>query len=50
MNGEACGSVITRWLVDVLEEYGIRVQLVNEPYMSKACSICGGIHRELYVC
>jgi len=42
--------------IDVTEECGIRVQLANESYTSKACSICGGIHgngrvhRELYVC
>ncbi|MGC8544283.1 MAG: transposase, partial [Vulcanisaeta sp.] len=47
---------ITQWLVNVLEEYGIKANLVNEAYTSKTCSICGEVHengrryRGLYVC
>ena len=47
---------IIQWLVDVLEEYGIKIILVNETYTSKTCSICGEIHengrkyRGLYIC
>jgi putative transposase len=47
---------ISQWFVNVLEEYGIKVNLVNEAYTSKTCSIYGEIHekgrvhRGLYVC
>jgi len=47
---------ITRWLGDVLEEYGIRLHVVNEYGTSKQCSICnmehekGRVKRGLYVC
>jgi len=47
---------ITRWLGEVLEEYGIRLHVVNEYGTSKQCSICnaehenGRVKRGLYVC
>jgi putative transposase len=47
---------ITRWLGDVLEEYGIKLNVVNEYGTSKQCSICnmehenGRVKRGLYVC
>jgi putative transposase len=47
---------IVNWLKDVLEEYGIRLNIVNEYGTSKQCSICdmkhenGRVMRGLYVC
>jgi len=47
---------IINWLNDVLEEYGIKLHVVNEYGTSKQCSICntnhenGRIKRGLYVC
>jgi putative transposase len=47
---------IINWLGDVLEEYGIRLNIVNEYGTSKQCSICsmkhenGRVKRGLYVC
>jgi len=47
---------IVNWLKDVLQEYGIRLNIVNEYGTSKQCSICsmkhesGRIKRGLYVC
>ncbi|MGC9135263.1 zinc ribbon domain-containing protein [Caldivirga sp.] len=47
---------ISQWFVNVLEEYGIKANLVNEAYTSKTCSIYGEVHengrryRGLYVC
>ena len=47
---------IINWLGDVLEEYGIKLNIVNEYGTSKQCSICsmkhenGRIKRGLYVC
>ena len=47
---------IIRWLINVLEEYGIKANIADESYTSKTCSICGGIHengrvyRGLYIC
>ena len=47
---------ITRWLGEVLEEYGIKLNIVNEYGTSKQCSICnaehekGRVKRGLYVC
>jgi putative transposase len=47
---------IINWLNDVLEEYGIKLSIVNEYGTSKQCSICsmkhenGRIKRGLYVC
>jgi len=49
-------SKIINWLGDVLEEYGIRLNIVNEYGTSKQCSICnanhenGRVKRGLYVC
>jgi len=49
-------SKIINWLGDVLEEYGIKLHVVNEYGTSKQCSICnanhenGRIKRGLYVC
>ncbi|MFP3303302.1 MAG: transposase, partial [Caldivirga sp.] len=49
-------SKIINWLKDVLEEYGIRLNIVNEYGTSKQCSICnmrhenGRVKRGLYVC
>ena len=47
---------IINWLKDVLEEYGIKLNIVNEYGTSKQCSICsmkhenGRVKRGLYVC
>jgi putative transposase len=47
---------ITRWLGEVLEEYGIRLNIVNEHGTSRQCSICnanhenGRVKRGLYLC
>ena len=47
---------IINWLKDALEEYGIRLHVVNEYGTSKQCSICnmrhenGRVKRGLYVC
>jgi putative transposase len=47
---------IINWLGDVLEEYGIKLNIVNEYGTSKQCSICnanhenGRVKRGLYVC
>jgi len=47
---------IINWLNDVLEEYGIKLNVVNEYGTSKQCSICnmehenGRVKRGLYVC
>jgi putative transposase len=47
---------ITRWLGEVLQEYGIKLNVVNEYGTSKQCSICnvehekGRVKRGLYVC
>jgi putative transposase len=47
---------IINWLNDVLEEYGIKLSIVNEYGTSKQCSICsmkhenGRVKRGLYVC
>jgi putative transposase len=47
---------IIKWLGEVLQEYGIRLNVVNEYGTSKQCSICnanhenGRIKRGLYVC
>jgi Transposase and inactivated derivatives len=49
-------SKIIKWLGDVLEEYGIRLHVINEYGTSKQCSICnanhenGRIKRGLYIC
>jgi len=47
---------VIRWLGDVLEEYGIKLHVVNEYGTSKQCSICnanhenGRVKRGLYIC
>jgi putative transposase len=47
---------IIKWLGDVLQEYGIRLHVVNEYGTSRQCSICnmehenGRVKRGLYVC
>jgi len=47
---------IIRWLGEVLEEYGIKLNVVNEYGTSRQCSICdmkhenGRVKRGLYVC
>ena len=47
---------VINWLNDVLEEYGIKLHVVNEYGTSKQCSICnmehenGRVKRGLYVC
>jgi putative transposase len=47
---------IVNWLGDVLEEYGIRLNMVNEYGTSRQCSICsmkhenGRVMRGLYIC
>jgi len=47
---------IINWLGDVLEEYGIKLHVVNEYGTSRQCSICdmkhenGRVKRGLYVC
>ena len=49
-------SKIINWLKDVLEEYGIKLNIVNEYGTSRQCSICdvkhknGRVKRGLYVC
>jgi len=49
-------SKIINWLGDVLEEYGIKLHVVNEYGTSRQCSICnanhenGRVKRGLYVC
>jgi putative transposase len=49
-------SKIINWLKDVLEEYGIKLNIVNEYGTSKQCSICsmkhenGRVKRGLYLC
>ncbi len=47
---------VIRWLGEVLEEYGIKLNVVNEYGTSKQCSICnanhenGRVKRGLYIC
>jgi putative transposase len=47
---------IIKWLGEVLQEYGIKINVVNEHGTSKQCSICnmnhenGRIKRGLYLC
>jgi putative transposase len=47
---------VINWLGEVLEEYGIKLNVVNEYETSKQCSICnanhenGRVKRGLYVC
>jgi len=47
---------IINWLSDVLQEYGIRLNVVNEYGTSKQCSICDMEHENgrvkcgLYIC
>ena len=47
---------VIRWLGEVLQEYGIKLNIVNEYGTSKQCSICsmnhenGRVKRGLYVC
>jgi len=47
---------IIKWLGEVLQEYGIRLNVVNEYGTSKQCSICninhenGRVKRGLYIC
>jgi putative transposase len=49
-------SKVINWLGDVLEEYGIKLNIVNEYGTSKQCSICsmkhenGRVKRGLYLC
>ncbi|MFP3311623.1 MAG: transposase, partial [Caldivirga sp.] len=49
-------SKIINWLKDVLQEYGIKLHVVNEHGTSRQCSICnmkhenGRVKRGLYVC
>jgi len=49
-------SRIIRWLGEVLAEYGIKLNIVNEYGTSKQCSICsmkhenGRVKRGLYIC
>ena len=49
-------SKVINWLNDVLEEYGIKLHVVNEYGTSKQCSICsmkhenGRVKRGLYIC
>jgi len=49
-------SKVINWLKDVLEEYGIKLNIVNEYGTSKHCSICdmkhenGRVKRGLYIC
>ncbi len=49
-------SKIINWLNDVLQEYGIRLNVVNEYGTSRQCSICdikhenGRVKRGLYLC
>jgi len=47
---------VIRWLGEVLQEYGIKLNIVNEYGTSKQCSICnnehenGRVKRGLYIC
>jgi putative transposase len=47
---------IIKWLSEVLQEYGIKINVVNEHGTSRQCSICnanhesGRVKRGLYVC
>jgi putative transposase len=47
---------VINWLNDVLQEYGIKLNIVNEYGTSKQCSICsmkhenGRVKRGLYIC
>ena len=47
---------IVNWLKDVLEEYGVKLHVVNEHGTSRQCSICdmnhenGRVKRGLYIC
>ena len=47
---------IVNWLKDVLEEYGVKLRVVNEHGTSRQCSICdmnhenGRVKRGLYIC
>jgi len=49
-------SKVINWLNDVLQEYGIKLHVVNEYGTSKQCSICnanhenGRVKRGLYIC
>jgi putative transposase len=49
-------SKVINWLNDVLQEYGIKLNVVNEYGTSKQCSICsmkhenGRVKRGLYTC
>ncbi len=49
-------SKVINWLGDVLEEYGIKLHVVNEHGTSRQCSICnanhenGRVKRGLYIC
>jgi len=49
-------SKVINWLNDVLQEYGIKLHVVNEYGTSRQCSICnanhenGRVKRGLYVC
>jgi len=49
-------SKVINWLNDVLQEYGIKLNIVNEYGTSKQCSICnmkhenGRVKRGLYIC
>jgi len=49
-------SKVINWLGDVLEEYGVKLHVVNEHGTSRQCSICnmkhenGRVKRGLYVC
>jgi len=47
---------IIKWLGEVLQEYGIKLHVVNEYGTSRQCSICnanhenGRVKRGLYIC
>ncbi|MFP3310439.1 MAG: zinc ribbon domain-containing protein, partial [Caldivirga sp.] len=49
-------SKVINWLGDVLQEYGIKLNVVNEYGTSRQCSICnmkhenGRVKRGLYIC
>ncbi len=49
-------SKVINWLNDVLQEYGIKLNIVNEYGTSRQCSICdvkhenGRVIRGLYIC
>ena len=49
-------SKVINWLNDVLQEYGIKLNIVNEYGTSRQCSICdmkhenGRVKRGLYIC